>query len=366
MYPAGGFPFGDCAPAPGSRSVGWLCSYTPEELLLAAGFTPVRISAAEKPPSVAEAYLPANICPYVRSIVDEAAAGKYAGLEGVVFVLSCDAMRRLVDVWEIYFRKGFVLRLDVPRRSDPLAEDFFVEQLRTVLGRLEIEAGRSVSEDDLRRAIGLVNETRRLLAGISNLRGFEGAPLDAAGFHQIVRAAMTSDKSLFNDAARGLLEGRRVEPARSAKPRVMVCGCVADGPSLPATIEDGGALVVAEDLCSSLRHYEGEVDGSLEPLRAIARRYLRRSACARMTGASDRVGRLLELAGRLQVDGVVFHTLKFCDPVNSDLPRVRAALQRAGIPLLHVERDYSVAPSGQLRTRIEAFVELIGSRRRTA
>jgi benzoyl-CoA reductase/2-hydroxyglutaryl-CoA dehydratase subunit BcrC/BadD/HgdB len=360
------FSFEDCASRAGDRRVGWLCSYTPEELIMAAGFTPVRISAGEKPPSGAEAWLPANICPYVRSIVDEAAGGKFAGLEGMVFVLSCDAMRRLADVWDIYFREGFVLRLDVPRRTDAAAEDFFVEQLRALLKQLEKEAGHGVGEEDLCRAIGVVNETRRLLGAFSRLRDLERAPLDATGFFQVVRAAMTCNKEVFNREAQKFLAQNHEGAVQGGKPRVLLCGCAVDGPSLLEMIEGSGAAVIGDDVCSLMRHYEGEVDTSMEPLRAIARRYLHRTACSRMAGASARVERLLERAREMEIDGVVVHTLKFCDPVLSDLPRLREALQREGIPMLQIERDYSAAPSGQLKTRLEAFVELLASRRRPA
>ena len=351
-----------CRPAGERETIGWFCSYTQEELIAAAGFAPVRLSSGERPTESAEAYLPASFCPYVRSLLGAALSGGAEGLRGVVFVASCDAMRRLVDIWTLYVGSRFSFRLDLPRRREHLAEEFLIRQLESLRSALGKEAGRPVGDDDIAEAIATANQTRGLVARFSALRS-EGK-VSGPEFFAIARGAMSADGQLFNAEAERFLaavesEGR--EPASSGGgPRLLLCGGVADGPVMELLIEESGGDVVADDLCSASRHFDGLVDESLEPLRGLARRYLQRAPCARMAGAGERVRRLLELASGAEVDGVVYHSLKFCDLVQSDLPRVRAALEEVGIPLLHVDRDYSAAESGQLKTRVEAFVEMLG------
>ena len=329
---------------------------------MAAGFVPVRLSSGERPPSGSEAYLPPNICPYVRSILDEAGAGRFAELSGVVFVLSCDAMRRFADIWDLYIGDRFVWRLDIPRRGGEAAVRFFREQLLGLLRALGTKAGRAISDDELEEAIEVVNETRRLVRRISAFRIEGDGLLSGTEFYRIAHAAMSADKVRFNEEARryiAALEAAEGSGKSTGRPRVLLCGCVADGPALSGAIEDAGAVVVAEDLCTALRHYDGEVETGRDPLEALARRYLGRTACARMTGAESRTRRLLELIEQYQADGVVFHTLKFCDLVQSDLPLVRQVLEKESIPLLHIERDFSDASGGQLSTRFGAFVEVL-------
>ena len=94
--------------------IGWVCSYTPEEIIMAAGCQPFRLSGSGEPVKQADAYLHANLCPYVRGVFDQALEGAYQ-LDGVVFVNSCDAMRRLYDVFRLYLKPHFSFMLDLPR-----------------------------------------------------------------------------------------------------------------------------------------------------------------------------------------------------------------------------------------------------------
>ena len=359
------FRFEACRPDPASRRIGWVCSYTPEELIMAAGFTPCRIESGDGREEGADAFLPANLCPYVRGLLDSALSGRCDGLHGVVLVASCDAMRRLADIWTLYVGGRFIHRLDVPRRSDCLAENFFVEQLRGLRSALEREAVRRIADDDIARAIETLNETRKLISRISLLRTDPFSPLTGSEFAAIARCAVESDKERFNTEARRFLSafGGKVKD-RTEWPRVLLCGSIVNGFALQELIEDAGGAVVTDDLCTGLRHYDGLVDASSDPLRGIARRYLRRAGCARMKGADARIRRLLGLAKEHGAAGVVYHTLKFCDLVQADLPRLREALRQEGIPLLHVDRDGASAAGGQLTTRVEAFIELLekGSR----
>jgi benzoyl-CoA reductase subunit C len=360
-----GFQVEMCEPESSLARIGWICSYTPEELILAAGFNPVRLSAEEKPGEGAEAYLPPNICPYVCSLLDAGRAGGFDNLHGVVFVLSCDAMRRLADIWSAYFKTPAVYRLDVPRRSDHLAEEFYIEQLQRLRVFLEERAGRKIADADVASAILTLNLTRKLIGKIAALRKKPRPPLSGAEFFALARAAMSSDKERFNaEAERFIRQIGTSDLKADGLPRLLLGGCIVDTGRLIGQVEESGAVVVAEETCTGLRHYDGLVDTALEPLRGLARRYLQRAPCPRMAGAADRVERLVGLAKEYQADGVVFHTLKFCDLGQSDLPRVRARLEKEGLPLLHIDRDYSQADGGQLRTRLEAFAELICRRKR--
>ena len=355
------FQFESCRAESDARRIGWACSYTPEELILAAGFTPYRIESVNEGRGDADAFLPATLCPHVQRLLEAALSGRYHGLRGVALVDSCDAMRRLSDIWTLYVGGRFIHRLDVPRQCDNLAEDFFVEQLRVMRAALEQEANRRIEDDDLAQAAEIANETRMLMSRISLLRSDSFPSLSGSEFAAIARCAMQSDKKHFNAEANRFLNtfGGSAEN-HSERPRILLCGAIVDGFALHRLIEDAGGAVVADDLCTGLRHYNGLVDVSPDPLRGIARRYLQRAGCARMKGAEARICHMLGLAKKHKAAGVVYHTLKFCDLVQADLPRLREALRREGMPLLHVDRDGAPSADGQLKTRAEAFIELLG------
>ena len=357
------FCFESCRPKPNSPLVGWICSYTPEELILAAGFTPYRIEAAASGGG-SEAYLPANLCPYTRSILDVGLTERVDGLIGMVFANSCDAMRRLADAWERYSRIPVLYRLDCPRRQDAVAEDYLVTRYRELIEILKQRAGHPICQDDIRNAIEILNESRQLISRIAELRRMPGNSLTSADFSDIVRCSLQADKSLFNrEAVRFLAAHKSTNPNRSSSPKVLLCGCAVIGRELHEMIESCGVRIVGDDLCTGERQFDGLVDTSLDPLRGVARRYLQRRACARMKGSLERTGNHMDLAARLGADGIIFLSLKFCDLVQSDLPRVLQAARNQGIPLLHIERDSLDGTSGQIRTRIEALAEMLEKKR---
>lgn len=354
------FRFEVCRPDPAKRRIGWLCSYTPEELIMAAGFVPYRLSGGIGHTADSMDLLPVNLCPYVRKILNAALGKQYGELSGMVFVYSCDAMRRLADIWKVYLNRGFHYCLDVPRRNDKLAENFLVEQLHAFKSFIEGHTGRQIRNDDILQAIETLNHTRNLMDRISQLRHLTPPAISGSEFNAIALCGMKADKVRFNMEAHRFLNAFDTTTAdRKEKPRVLLCGCVIDDVALPKFIEACECTIVADDHCTGIRHYHGLVETEIEPIKAIARRYLMRHACSRMTGAGARIRQVLKQVKDYRADGVIFYTLKFCDLVQADLPRLNEALQREGIPLLPIDLERFDAVGGQIKTRVEAFIELL-------
>ena len=358
-------------PAP-SSALGWTCSYTPQELIMAAGYTPVRLPTARAPgASPTQSYLPANLCPYVHRLLSTGLSGTHPPWEGVVLAASCDPMRRLADIWDLYLEPGFVYRLDVPRRKDRFALDYFLQVLQDMRLRLQDLTARQISRQDLCRAASVQNRTRRIMRELARLRAMPRPAISGAQFQRFALCADSMDRERFNQVGASFLARIRKDLAqeraglpRARRPRVLLTGCLSEDSGLPALIEEAGAGVAADNLCSGMRQFQGQVDENAgDPLEAIARRYLRELNCPRMVGREDRVRDLVSLARRAGCDGVVLHTLTFCDLHQMDLPAQQQGLREAGIPCLHLEREHlSGEDSGQLRTRVQAFVELLRGR----
>ncbi|MBM3150014.1 MAG: 2-hydroxyacyl-CoA dehydratase, partial [Chloroflexi bacterium] len=152
---------------------------------------------------------------------------------------------------------------------------------------------------------------------------------------------------------------------KDGKARILVMGNVVDRPDLFNLIENGGADVVAADLCTAMRHFDYLVEEDAEePYLALARGYLNRPGCARMTGVEERLADMMKLAKDYAVDGVVYTSVKFCDQHLSDAPYFAEKLKEAGIPILFLENDYTWSTIGQLKTRVEAFIEMLDAGRR--
>jgi benzoyl-CoA reductase/2-hydroxyglutaryl-CoA dehydratase subunit BcrC/BadD/HgdB len=146
--------------------------------------------------------------------------------------------------------------------------------------------------------------------------------------------------------------GRRI-------PRVLIMGNVIDKPNLFIMVEDSGAAVVAFDTCCGLRHYSLPAQGGPDPMVSLAQSYLLRPQCPRMPGFQGRLDRLDELVQAYSADGIIYSTVKFCDYGLLEAPLMERHLRKNRIPFLFLENDYLWGDEGRLRTRVEAFVEII-------
>ena len=343
--------------------MGWVCSYTPRELILAAGLTPEKLlTHANQDSTAGESLLPSSFCPYVRRLCSLCIQDAEDTPGHLLIVLSCDPMRRLADALSLYGRSQNVFRLDVPRRRDELAAEFLTSQLEDLKRELETLTGRTISDQDLLQAIQTLNHNRSLLNDISELRRTAPHLLPGSEFHSLVRFC----ESHHPDDVQQQLTKRLQELKNQSQqgtgwngPRLLLTGSVLEEADVLHRIEEKGAQVVCDDTCSGEKDLNPLVDTQGPPLESLARRMLQRPPCPRMLGSTERIQRVARLAADHNCDGVVAHTLKFCDLTQADLPRLEKTLTESGIPLLHLEQDSLSEDRGQLATRIQAFMETL-------
>jgi benzoyl-CoA reductase/2-hydroxyglutaryl-CoA dehydratase subunit BcrC/BadD/HgdB len=341
-----------------SDTIGWLCSYTPEEIILAAGLESRRILGRTGATAAADACLHPNLCAYVRACLSQVLEHP-ADIGGVVGVDSCDAMRRLLDVWRHKLSPRFFHVLSLPHVWEAGAVEFFQAELGRLLCTLSEFAGKEITQDDLRRGIALMNETRALLRRLDVLRRTNSS-LTGVEFYQILLNAMTRPKQEFNAGLRERLRELETQAAESENSiRIVLSGGALDDPWVVEAVENAGGRVVADDLCCGSRYFEGLASTEGEPLRAIAERYILRALCARMSDTDDRVERLLGLIEESGAQGLIYYSVKFCDPHMLDWAPISEALHVRGIPALRCETDYSQSERERMRTRIEAFLEML-------
>ncbi len=341
-----------------NRPIGWFCTYTPEEIIIAAGLSGRRILGRAGETARADASLHPNLCAYVRACYSAALEDDFGELAGIIGVDSCDAMRRLYDVWRTNLSPGFSHILSLPHESTPEAAEFFMFELKRLVESLGEHFGRKISAEDLRRGIETLNETRSALQGLSRLRR-ENSSISGKRFFEILREAMTRPKDEVNPWLRGLLEKAEGSVGSGEGIDIMLSGGVLDDVWVMGAIEEAGGRVVADDMCCGSRYYETLTSTEEEPLRAIARRYLFKAPCARMSETKERTDRLMRLIDESGARGLIYYCVKFCDPHTLDWVAVNRELQSRGIPSLRCETDYSISGRERMRTRIEAFLEML-------
>jgi bzd-type benzoyl-CoA reductase N subunit len=349
----------------GGKVVGYFCSMIPEELFMAAGLLPLRMRAAGSTSSEAgDAWLTSLNCSFPRHCLSLALEGEFEFLDGVVCVNSCDHIRRLYDVWQRTLPTGFVEFLTLPRQSGPDEIEWYTEEFRLLKVKLEEHFGVEITTDAVRKAIRLANETRRLQRNLYELRKREHPPITGAELLNVMVAGTAMPKERYNELMATLLEHLGARDGEGThRARLLVTGGILDDPVWISAIEAVGGLVVAEITCFGARLMWEEVDeDAADPLTALARYYLAdRPSCPRLYGSQERRSQFaIQMFREFGCDGIVAEKMVFCDQWNVEHYLLGADLKEAGIPFLSLERSYVTEGMGQLKTRVQAFIETMG------
>ena len=353
----------------GKKVFGWLCTYVPEEIIHAAGALPIRITGYSKEMELEDgtAYLYINSCSFSRSCLQLGLKGEYDFLDGVAGGSTCDGARRLFDLWRNYIDTPFYHVLTVPRKYTQSAHDLYHSQVLQFKVHLEEFMGIQITDESLYQSIGVYNESRALLKRLYELRKLENPPITGTETMEVLNACFRMPKELFNEWLRNLLDGLDAsDNASKSRARLMLVGSAITNPELIGSIEELGGLIVTDELCTGTRYWSDPVvlDKNSTPVEAISRRYLNNFPCARMFPSDERFNRILDLARDFRVDGVISQIIRYCVPYAHDLPLLTERLKVNGIPTLALDVEYGTSGSGQIRTRVQAFLEMLEEKRR--
>jgi len=357
----------------GSKIIGYLCAYVPLEIITAAGFIPFRIKGdVNEPITKADTEMETIVCPLVRSCYDMALKGSYEFLDGLVIPHACDSICRTYDIWKYTLGLAYSHFINMPHGTDDSSLKYFKAILNTFRKSLGEFAGKEISDDSLARAVRSYNENRARVRGLYELRKSDQPLISGAELTRVLVAAM----SIPVEESINLLDnviaevGQRVSITDVKLPRVMVVGAEVDDDAFIKLIEDSGAYVVADDLCPGAREYWPYVDVTDDPTDGIAERYLRKITCGRTFREKrstypeyleERFGHIGRFIKNFKVDGVILYIYKYCDPFGFEVPAIKSYIESLGTPVLYLEEEYSMSTTGRLRTRIQAFLELISA-----
>ncbi len=343
-------------------AIGWMCSYTPLELITAGGLQPIRISADGAAAPVADGYMDPNCCPYVKAMIGMGVQKNLRRLDGLVVVNSCDSMRRLYDIWKVHIPIPFLTFLEVPKRRDEEAVDYFTSQLEKLLQQMEEHFRITIDTESLSSSINELNRQRSDFLQVQEQMNNNSSSIKGSDLWKLAELILSGRKKDFDQLCKMYL--KRPLPSSSqtssSEPRLLISGNLIDQPTLFELIEKLEGKVVAQDTCTGLRHFSGlvEENGS-NPLRAIAARYLHKPPCPRMSALDERAGILETTIDEMGIDGVIFSMVKFCDHHLYTVPFLQERLEKRGCPALIIENDYTWQNLGQIKTRIQAFIEMI-------
>ena len=348
---------------PHNELVGFACAYTPLTLIAAAGYAPYRVLPLSDSHDQAGQILHDNLCPHVKRILDRLLAGDIPAMRGMIFMNSCDAMRRLCDAWLSLKGAAPALLIDLPPAADERSVAFFASELERLAHTLEAWCEQKLESERIKQGIHNHNTLAERLNALA-IRVREGT---LPGGSRRLQTAYNTAATLPFEEAIAVIDGLLAEPPEAnsdpSAPPIFLFGNILPDPEAFALFDACGARIVGEDLCTGSRLFAAiELSDDEDLFLGLARALLSRTPCARTLDLAH-PGRMVEevLARVAEVNarGAICHTVKFCDPYLARLPYIRETLQREGIPLLVLEGDCTLRSIGQQRTRIETFVEML-------
>lgn len=347
----------------GKIAIGYTCSYVPTVLIKAFGLVPLRVRApGVTGTEIADIYLSSVTCSYTRSILEFAMDDRYDFLGGWVFAASCDHLRRLFDNLDYLNKPDFNYILDVPHRSKDAAIDWFIEELSIFRNKLSDHFGISVTDDDISEAIEDHNKVAALIRSIGDFRKEQHPRISGYEFHNLVTAFISSPTDIMIDDLimyREYLDTK--DTIKDARARFLLVGGQLDNPNYIDAIETSGSIVVADYLCTGSIPGFNPIKRVKDPVSDIAVHYLKKTSCPRMMEDFDeRVNEILNTYSEYKADGIIIEYIKFCDTWGVESIPLVEAIKAKGIPVLLLDRDYQFSAEGQLKTRVQAFLESMG------
>lgn len=357
----------------GRRVVGYFCSYVPEEIIWAGGMIPLRLCryGDNQATSVGATYLTSNACPFACSCVGLKKDDRddyFKVVDLLVDAPACLQMRRVLEVWERYFG-ATVLSLPFPRQFySPEGQAYFANSLKQFSEELTVHQGKKMDTDGLARAVELFDDIRRkqmwLYAGLKE----DSFPLTWRQVLGVIRAGFLLDRQQYQQVLHELAGQIKASPKNSkaqGRARLLLAGSIlAPGDDkLMNILDDVGGEVIMDELCTGSRNIYGEI--GQPDFGSIASRYLNGVPCGSLPyprlSDDPRHKHIKHLLSEYRINGVIYYTLRFCDAYNFKVGHIRQLVTSLGVPFLHISSDYSTGDVGQIRTRVEAFLESITS-----
>lgn len=342
------------------RIVGYLCTYSPEEIVHASGAIPVRVVGSGEPVTMADAHVQSFYCTYSRGFLDECFKGNYDYLDGLIGGYSCDHYHTAFEIWQRNRPTFFHRMVDMPSRIDtPEARKCFIEELKLFRSKLAEAFEVEIDDEALRNSITVYNTNREMLKELYRLRQKDTPALTGTEALDIILSSMYTPKEEHNAILKGILEqlqGREACPSDSV--RLMVVGSELDDSRVYSLIEGLGAVVVTDDICTGTRYMWNLASEEGDPIEAVADRYLNKIPCPVKHPGDARFKHIENMVSEYNVQGIAVILRKFCNPHEWDNPKLFGMLKQMKIPYTLIELD-STYTNDEVQDKVDGLIAIV-------
>jgi benzoyl-CoA reductase subunit C len=359
----------------GKKIFGYLCIYPILEMLTAFDIVPFRLFGdINEPVTKSNNFLPAVVCPFLRSYLDLGLKGRYSFLDGIITSHICDVGAGVPAIWNYAIKTPYTYHIDTPHTMRESAQEYHRKLLDSLQASLEEYTGKKLETPKLVEAIRTHNLQRALVRDLYDLKKPDPPLISGAETIKVIKAVQSLPVDEGNQLLKEIIaevKTRRDGPVKKAG-RLMIWGSILDNSAMVEMIESLDANVVMDDTCVGSRPYFDDIKITPNPLDGLANHYLNHIKCPRtfnsdyyarqkdhISDLKRRYGYLGDYARDWHINGVILEALKYCDTHGYEVPSVKDYFQEIGLPNIYLEHDYTLGMMSPLKTRVQGFLEII-------
>ena len=330
----------------------------PEEIIMAAGFTPYKILGdVHEPTDPADSYVFNYICPFSRSALTEGLAhsDEWAG---IAFAQGCDTTNNQYDIWRKHVKTDFLYWLNTPSANNPTAKKFHLHELKRFITHLEKKYNVSITTEKLKEAIRTSNKIKSLMRQIAALRTTKD--ISNQEYFELTRKCVQDPKDkVIKDLEATLKEWKKLPGLPSDKVPVLVTGSDITYSEWMEVLDHAGLRLVRDDMSLGERYFAETIGEKSDPIEALVEYNSNIPQSPNRWPFHIRLDYLFKCLKETQVKGVIYQTLKFCEPHLLDLPYMVEQIKGAGYKVITIEREYTPVIDQQVISRLETFREIL-------
>ncbi len=330
----------------------------PEEIVMAAGFTPYKILGdIHESTDPADSYVHNYICPFSRSALTEGMA-RSEGWAGIAFCHGCDVTNNQYDIWKYHVKTDFLYWINTPANNNNAGRSFHRRELLRFIDHLEKKFKFRISTEDLGNAIRVSNTIKSLLRTMASLRSTKD--ISNAEYHDVIRKCLQSPRAETITELKSALDDWRKRPAfPDDKIPVLVTGSDITYGEAMEVFETAGLRIVRDDMSLGERYFAESISEDGDPVEALVDYNCRIPQPPTRLPFEARLDFLRKCLKETPVKGIVYQMLKFCEPHALDMPYMTDQLRKDGYKVLVIEREYTPTMDQQLVSRLETFKDMI-------
>jgi benzoyl-CoA reductase/2-hydroxyglutaryl-CoA dehydratase subunit BcrC/BadD/HgdB len=349
----------------GRKVVGSTLADVPEEVIYAYGFLPVTLLGTHKPLKKAPSLLPDNACSLARSNIELALSYEHDLFDGFVLPQVCDTTQHMCDIWRINFKGVPVESILLPRQVDRESARYWVkEETERLISSLSGWTKAPLQDEDLKESIKIHNENKRLLNELYDIKRENPAALSNKHLFSLIKLSMQVDKKEMNETLKKIRASLKAEKGEGYTP-VILTGIACDPIDLFDLFDEIKLNIVADTLVTGTRYLQGMIDEDKEPIQAMTERHFKRGFYSPIhDDVFKNVQALKSLYKKYKADAVIYVHIEFCESEEYDVPDLKVAMKKEGIPFHTLVTEYQTLSLSHVRTRLQAFFESLKGGRR--